>query len=446
MRVIFIRHWTAFRESFDIQETLTQTGPAALLFTFLLTSLLVFGPAYVEPLASSSNFRMPWLPVSLVSIGLTLSFVFWGLKGRGNIAALAMLLDTPFYVAALAFCVVLTDEPASHAYAMMLALMLLSSQARQHSFNLLFALVITLPSLAVFLFFPPDWVSLLIISFGTLLALWVSAQTGKNREIRKQNISLRTALTTTENIADSSMDIALAQLLVGLGSFVHTMKNNQLSVQLNLELLKDTEPTDDDFAIIIEDVIAAQKESEELISQTLRELRDEQKLKIEGFDALDILREISSGANSSMKLSTSLPSGEFLVQGSADFLRQTALDLIQNSADAGATQLELSGDLLDGGDFLRLSFKDNGPGLSDELLENLFKPFMTRGKKTGTGLGLYLARRRIQFNGGKITAQNTPEGGAEFTILLPAAVSTVVNNDALSEDMREFPNHDGSSE
>jgi len=63
---------------------------------------------------------------------------------------------------------------------------------------------------------------------------------------------------------------------------------------------------------------------------------------------------------------------------------------------------------------------DTGPGLSDELLQDLFQPFVTR-KKDGTGLGLWISRGIVERYGGDIRAGNRPasEGpGAVMRVLL----------------------------
>jgi signal transduction histidine kinase len=65
--------------------------------------------------------------------------------------------------------------------------------------------------------------------------------------------------------------------------------------------------------------------------------------------------------------------------------------------------------------------KDNGPGLTDEVKESLFAPFYTT-KVEGNGLGLAMAWKIVKAHGGDILADNHSEGGAQFTLLLPARI------------------------
>ena len=76
-----------------------------------------------------------------------------------------------------------------------------------------------------------------------------------------------------------------------------------------------------------------------------------------------------------------------------------------------------------------LTLRDEGPGLSSEDLEKLFKPFYTR-RSEGTGLGLAIAQKIVLDHGGKLWAKNAPKKGAEFSLTLPRLISSI----NLSED------------
>jgi PAS domain S-box-containing protein len=68
-----------------------------------------------------------------------------------------------------------------------------------------------------------------------------------------------------------------------------------------------------------------------------------------------------------------------------------------------------------------VSFQDEGPGISAEVLPKIFDPFFTTKRPgNGTGLGLSIAMAILKKYGGAIDAQPAPEGGAVFTVMLPA--------------------------
>jgi CheY-like chemotaxis protein len=72
------------------------------------------------------------------------------------------------------------------------------------------------------------------------------------------------------------------------------------------------------------------------------------------------------------------------------------------------------------GDVIRISFKDDGPGISEENLSNIFDPFFTTRKiGEGTGLGLSVCHGIIKEHNGRIYAQSQPDKGATFIVELP---------------------------
>ncbi|HEV2284793.1 MAG TPA: ATP-binding protein [Steroidobacteraceae bacterium] len=84
-----------------------------------------------------------------------------------------------------------------------------------------------------------------------------------------------------------------------------------------------------------------------------------------------------------------------------------------------ATRLERTGD----GDYASVTVGDNGPGFQRELLGRVFDPYVT-SKPKGTGLGLAIVKKIVEEHGGRIDADNRPEGGARVRVVLPVKDST----------------------
>jgi signal transduction histidine kinase len=101
-------------------------------------------------------------------------------------------------------------------------------------------------------------------------------------------------------------------------------------------------------------------------------------------------------------------------------LRSVLVNLLLNALDAmpsgGRIEVRLGLSALDGG--LVLSVRDTGKGIPEEGFAELFQPFVST-KPTGTGLGLCICRRIVEEHGGRIRAENVPDGGARFTVTLP---------------------------
>jgi len=117
------------------------------------------------------------------------------------------------------------------------------------------------------------------------------------------------------------------------------------------------------------------------------------------------------------------------VAGDEGLLRQALLNLVRNAAEAcvdaaAGGQVVLKGENVrtDRGGSQRILILDNGPGIAEESLGKLFRPFYTT-KSDGTGLGLAVVQKIIVQHGGQVEARNRREGGAAFTITLPLCAS-----------------------
>ena len=70
------------------------------------------------------------------------------------------------------------------------------------------------------------------------------------------------------------------------------------------------------------------------------------------------------------------------------------------------------------GPSIRLSVADTGTGMDAEALRRIFEPYFST-KATGTGLGLTIAKRNVELNGGQIHVESSPGKGTTVTIVLP---------------------------
>lgn len=109
-----------------------------------------------------------------------------------------------------------------------------------------------------------------------------------------------------------------------------------------------------------------------------------------------------------------------MISGISDQIRQVILNLFLNAIEimSPGGYLVVRTHALPLENEVQLSVRDSGPGIDEEILPDIFEPFIT-GKPTGTGLGLTITRDIIQQHRGRIEAQNYPEAGAVFTVWLP---------------------------
>jgi signal transduction histidine kinase len=119
--------------------------------------------------------------------------------------------------------------------------------------------------------------------------------------------------------------------------------------------------------------------------------------------------------------------GDFAdVRADERMLRQALLNLLRNAAEAidedsterrvclrGSTRRDAEGKV-----WAVMELQDTGSGIQPADLQRIFIPFFTT-KSTGHGVGLSLTHRVVTDHGGTLSAANSPEGGAFFTIRLP---------------------------
>lgn len=101
--------------------------------------------------------------------------------------------------------------------------------------------------------------------------------------------------------------------------------------------------------------------------------------------------------------------------GSTGFVRLDA-DTVHTAA--AITEISSSASSIGHDTCLRIRIQDNGCGIPQERLGNIFAPFVTY-KSDGTGLGLPISKRIIEAHGGSIQVDSAPDAGTLFTILLP---------------------------
>ncbi|ATG47110.1 hypothetical protein CEW89_05695 [Celeribacter ethanolicus] len=83
-----------------------------------------------------------------------------------------------------------------------------------------------------------------------------------------------------------------------------------------------------------------------------------------------------------------------------------------------ATEAEVS--RLPAGNYVSLSIRDDGCGMSEDLTEKIFEPFFTSKTGGGSGLGLSMVYGFVEQSNGAIYVTSAPGQGSEFTILLPS--------------------------
>jgi signal transduction histidine kinase len=107
------------------------------------------------------------------------------------------------------------------------------------------------------------------------------------------------------------------------------------------------------------------------------------------------------------------------VRADRTLLGRAVTNLIENGLHAMPEGGRLAVTVRRAGAAVELVVADTGVGMDPEALERAFEPYFST-KATGTGLGLPIARRNVELNGGTITVESGRGRGTTVTVRLPA--------------------------
>ncbi|EQB31695.1 sensor histidine kinase [Sphingobium ummariense] len=129
---------------------------------------------------------------------------------------------------------------------------------------------------------------------------------------------------------------------------------------------------------------------------------------------------VADDDRSRIRLDVGVTPDDHRIDADPDLLAQVVINLLRNAADAAELyrdQPEVSLTIsLAGAGRTRIEVADNGKGVPEELRHDIFLPFFTT-KKTGSGIGLSLARQVLLAHDGSIEIDSAPSGGALFRLI-----------------------------
>ncbi len=209
----------------------------------------------------------------------------------------------------------------------------------------------------------------------------------------------------------------------------HEIKNPLAGIKLAMETLAETPRLEADDREVLYQVIGQVARIESLLKGILSFARPP-KPQMASTNVNEILHSVADFMEKTMAERRSLRLiREFDCQcqnvlADPQQLQQVFMNLLLNASDAmsgvGTIVLRTSCDPEQRA--VRIEIDDEGPGIADELRDTLFEPFVST-KAKGAGLGLAVSKRLVEEHGGTITAENRPEGGARFTVVLPSRVA-----------------------
>lgn len=268
------------------------------------------------------------------------------------------------------------------------------------------------------------WQILLIASVilvqASLISILVHERRGRLKaEVRARQRSAELAHVNRYTMAGELTALIAHELNQPLGAILTNAESAAL-------MLRSPNPDLNELNEIIEDIRRDDARASEVIVH-LRSLLKRAPFEEKELDLNDAVREtvtfLSPLATArKVELEAAPHSAQLPIKGDRIQLQQVITNLVVNAMDAvtssAGSARKIDIDAARAGNRAEVSIRDSGPGIPVDQLKRMFEPFVTT-KPEGMGMGLAIARTIVEAHGGRISAENLPNGGALVRISLP---------------------------
>ncbi len=234
----------------------------------------------------------------------------------------------------------------------------------------------------------------------------------------------------TELLIEVEEQLRVNQKLSALGqmsaSLAHEIKNPLASIRGTAEIFLDEFPPDHPKREFVEILLKETDRLNNTVDEVLHFSKRQQattKKQPAREPLLETITRVATLLESKfykkgIRLVTSIDNSaaEFLVD--VDKMPQVLINLLLNSFEAVSEQGQIRLTVEKRKNNMAIVVADNGPGIPESERDKVFTPFYSK-REEGTGLGLAISSRIVESYGGQIHIHSSPEGGAEFTVLMP---------------------------
>ncbi len=268
-----------------------------------------------------------------------------------------------------------------------------------------------------------------VLAFVALQSLVITALLIERRRRAAAELQARHRLLEVVHLNQSATAGALS------ASIAHELNQPLGAIRINAEtaemVLQGEKPDLNLVRQILVDIRDDDQRAQDIIAQMRGLLKKRSEIDWQEFDLNDVIRSSirilhTEAERRNITVSSAQPDRELPVRADQVHMQQVILNLATNAMDAMADveaterRLLIQTALAETSDNVELSICDTGRGIPQDKLSSIFEAFYTT-KPNGTGLGLSIARAIIETYGGRIWADNSPEGGAVFRLVLPLA-------------------------
>src|SRR3954451_12465880 len=250
-------------------------------------------------------------------------------------------------------------------------------------------------------------------------------------EMGREGLGALVTLRDLESMEEIESELELSRRMAAIGRLssgvAHEVKNPINAIVVHLELLRNKLGDPHAPGIRHLEVIDAEIRRLDRVVQTLVDFSRPVELQLREHDLRAVIGDVLALATEELStrniiLTEDLPTQPVMAHVDADLLKQAALNVIENGAqampDGGRLEVTLEIDRKSA----IICIADEGVGIPDEIRDRIFDLYFTT-KSGGSGIGLAMTYRILQLHHGGIEVQSREDRGTEFRLRIPLAAT-----------------------
>ncbi|MCF6766040.1 HAMP domain-containing histidine kinase [Thiotrichales bacterium 19S3-7] len=199
---------------------------------------------------------------------------------------------------------------------------------------------------------------------------------------------------------------------------LHEINNPLASIQSNAELLK-VNLAKDDLEEVSEDLLEASKRISSIIN-SLSIFKNDHLILVPIKECISMAINIAKCKfKNSVQIEKNYDEKEIYIHASQRDIIQLFIQIISNCDQHSSNRVNVKINIIKRLGCVVVQFIDNGPGISDNIIENIFNPFYTTDPLLKKGIGLYSCYQICKLYSGKIRVYSEVDKGSKVSVLFP---------------------------